>query len=122
MFVNLVSSFRVNVDNVTGINCFKIFILFFLNFFKIILEIEFDYWNSILAHSLCLFQSQNLYKKKVIQTTHNFFVFKKKNLFFFLSFILPFFAFFRNQIVNKCKNPTLNPKPCLKALLQNGNL
>merc|ERR1711982_138607 len=68
MFVNLVSSFRVNVDNVT----------------------EFDYWNSILAHSLCLFQSQNLYKKK-------------------------------NQIVNKCKNPTLNPKPCLKALLQNGN-
>ena len=42
MFVNLVSSFRVNVDNVT----------------------EFDYWNSILAHSLCLFQSQNLYKKK----------------------------------------------------------
>jgi len=70
MFVNLVSSFRVNVDNVT----------------------EFDYWNSILAHSLCLFQSQNLYKKK------------------------------KNQIVNKCKNPTLNPKPCLKALLQNGNL
>merc|ERR1712000_705163 len=27
----------------------------------------------------------------------------------------------KNQIVNKCKNPTLNPKPCLKALLQNGN-